>query len=75
MAEDLADKKKICGGHRVYITKIINKSEDILSNYDATLHREKIQKFRLTLTERSDIIKSLDATILMPLKIPKLTQK
>ena len=68
MAEDLAHKKKIRGGHRAYVTKVINKSKDILSNYDATLHREKIQQFRLTLRERSDIIKSLDATILDAVK-------
>ena len=41
MVEDLAHKKKIRGGHRAYITKVINKSKDILSNYDATLHREE----------------------------------
>ena len=73
MAEDLAHQK-IRGGHRAYITKVINMSEDILSNYDTTLHGEKIQQFWLTLTERSDIIKSLDATILDGVT-PKLTQK
>jgi hypothetical protein len=57
---NIKKKIKIRQGHRVYLTKILGNADDIVQNYDGN-QEKKLKQIRITLKERLDTLKTLDA--------------
>ena len=62
MAE-LTNKKKQRGGHRSYVTKIINRVNETLENYDPS-KEIKLKQHKIVLVERLTTLQTLDDQIL-----------
>ena len=62
MAE-LTNKKKQRGGHRRYVTKIINRVNETLENYDPS-KEIKLKQHKIVLVERLTTLQALDDQIL-----------
>ena len=62
MAE-LRNKKKQRGGHRSYVTKIINRVNETLENYDPS-KEIKFKQHKIVLVERLTTLQTLDDQIL-----------
>ena len=60
--ENLQRKKAVRGGHRASVTKAIGKAEELLASGDP--NEDKLQQLKLTLTEKLEVMKNLDAEIL-----------
>ena len=68
--EESSHGKKIRGGHRAYVTRLIHLVSQTLEEFNPenVNDREKILQYQRTLTERFEILKGLDATILESVK-------
>ena len=60
MAEDLTRKKRIRGGHRTSVTKIIHQVETVLAG---ELDASKLSALKMTLTEKVKTLSTLDDEI------------
>ena len=59
----LTKKRKILGGHRAYVTGILNTVKETLESYEAA-DEIKIKQHKLTLEERLQTLQKLDDQIL-----------
>ena len=59
----LTKKRKICGGHRAYVTGILNTVKETLESHEAA-DEVKIKQHKLTLKERLQTLQKLDDQIL-----------
>ena len=56
---------RIRGGHRAYVSKIIESANGILEHFSgSTSEREKLESFKVTLKDKKEVLKSIDETIL-----------
>ena len=56
---------RIRGGHRAYVSKIIESANEILEHFGgSTSEREKLESFKVTLKDKKEVLKSIDETIL-----------
>ena len=72
--EESSHRKKIRGGHRAYVTRLIHLASQTLEEFNPenVNDREKILQYQRTLTERLEILKGLDATILESVKATEI---
>ena len=62
MAEELASIKRRRGGHRSYITRTINKVNDLLANLTED-NRNGLESYRQSLSKKIHVLNALDADI------------
>ena len=72
--EESSHRKKIRGGHRAYVTRLIHLASQTLEEFNPenVNDREKILQYQRTLTEGLEILKGLDATILESVKATEI---
>ncbi len=63
MAEVLKNKRKVRGGHRGHVTKLLDTAQRILEDYDET-RKDSLMQTKITLTEKMETLRRLDDTIL-----------
>ena len=66
MAQDLARKRRILGGHKASATKIITKVEESASAVDTEARRDKsaLLQMKLSLNKKLETLKRLDSEVL-----------
>ena len=62
-AEDLRRKKRVRAGHRGSATKVIGRAEDLLALEKPDI--DGLSQVKLTLSEKLEVLKTLDAEILV----------
>ena len=62
MPVDLGRKKRVRAGHRAAATKIIRRSEELLS--ETTLDKDQLTQLKMALAEKMEVLKLLDAEVL-----------
>ena len=56
---------RIRGGHRAYVSKIIENVNENLAEFDGSIsEREKLESLKVTLQEKKGVLKGIDDTIL-----------
>ena len=56
---------RIRGGHRAYVSKIIENANEILHDFSGSAsEREKLESFKVTLKDKKEVVKSIDETVL-----------
>ena len=63
MAEVLKKQRKIRGGHRAHVKKLLVQVEDSITNFEPSL-QDKLSQQKIILREKLDTLKSLDEKIL-----------
>jgi len=63
MAEVLKKPRKIRGGHRAHVKKLLAQVEDSIANFEPSL-QDKLSQQKIILREKLDTLKSLDSKIL-----------
>ena len=63
MAEVLKKQRKIRGGHRAHVQKLLPQVEDSITNFEPSL-QDKLSQQKIILREKLDTLKSLDEKIL-----------
>lgn len=66
----MAKKKKSRQGHRVYAQKLMGKAEDIIKEFDPS-QENKLKQLKISLEDRLETIRALDAEILDELEDEK----
>ena len=59
MAENLAKKKRVRGGHRTSVTRIMHQAETVLGKVDVS----RLSASKMTLTEKIETLTTLDDEI------------
>ena len=56
---------RIRGGHRAYVSKIIENANEILHDFSGSAsEREKLESFKVTLKDKKEVLKSIHETVL-----------
>ena len=63
MAEGLKKQRKIRGGHRAHVKKLLTQVEDSISNFEPSL-QDQLSQQKILLREKLDTLKNLDNKIL-----------
>ncbi len=63
MAEVLKKQKKIRGGHRGHVKKLLTQVEELISNFEPSL-QDQLSQRKILLREKLDTLKNLDNKIL-----------
>ena len=66
----MAKKKKSRQGHRTYAQKLMGKAEDIIKEFDPS-QENKLKQLKISLEDRLETIRALDAEILDELEDEK----
>ena len=61
--EELKKKKRMRGGHKGYVTTTLEKMQGLLDNFEFSAANQ-VQRYRIALTEKLDILGALDDEIL-----------
>ena len=59
----MTKKKKSRHGHRVYARKLMGKAEEIIKEFDSS-QENKLKQLKISLEDRLETIRALDAEIL-----------
>ena len=60
---------RIRGGHRAYVSKIIENANEILHDFSGSAsEREKLESFKVTLKDKKEVLQSIDETVLQSTK-------
>ena len=62
--EELKKKKRICGGHKGYVTTTLEKVQGLLVNFEFSAANQ-VKTYRIALTEKLDILGALEDEILI----------
>ena len=63
MAGVLKKQRKICGGHRAHVKKLLAQVEDSIANFEPSL-QDKLSQQKMILREKLHTLKTLDSKIL-----------
>ena len=61
--EELKKKKKICGGHKGYVTITLEKVQALLDDFELSVANQ-VKRYMIVLTEKLNILSALDEEIL-----------